>query len=81
MKIDGMDKEKILQGNLFANCSEEELRLYWDEMKEFYRDDWIAFGAKLGDMRDKYCEIYPTGIIVMEQDLLRAITVKMFDKE
>ena len=81
MKIDGMNKEKILHGNLFANCSEEELRLYWDEMKEFYRDGWIAFGTKLGDMRDKYCEMYTTGIIVMEQDLLRAITVKMFDKE
>ena len=82
MKIDDMDKKKILQGNLFADCSEEELRLYWDEMKEFYRDGWIAFGTKLADMRDKYCEIYhPTGIIVMEQDLLRAITVKMFDKE
>lgn len=81
MKIDGMDKEKILQGNLFANCSEKELRLYWDEMKEFYRDGWIAFGTKLSDMRDKYCEMYTTGIIIMEQDLLRAITVKMFDKE
>ena len=81
MKIDGMDKEKILQGNLFANCSEEELRRYWDEMKEFYRDGWIAFGTHLGDMRDKYCEKYPAGIVIMEQDLLRAITVKMFDKE
>ena len=55
MKIDGMDKEKILQCNLFADCSEEELRRYWDEMKEFYRDGWIASGTKLGDMRDKYC--------------------------
>lgn len=81
MKIEGMDKEKILQNNLFADCSEEELRQYWDEMKEFYRDGWIAFGTHLGDMRDKYCEKHPTGIVIMEQDLLRAITVKMFDKE
>ena len=81
MKIDGMDKEKILQNNLFADCSEEELRQYWDEMKEFYRDGWIAFGTHLGDMRDKYCEKYSAGIVIMEQDLLRAITVKMFDRE
>ena len=81
MKIDGMDKEEILNGNLFADCSEEELRQYWDEMKEFYRDGWIAFGTHLGDIRDKYCEKYPAGIVIMEQDLLRAITVKMFDNE
>lgn len=81
MKIEGMDKEKILQNNLFSDCSEEELRRYWDEMKEFYRDSWIASGTPLGDMRDKYCEKSPVGIVIMEQDLLRAITVKMFDKE
>ena len=81
MKINGMDNEKILKGNLFADCSEEELRQYWDEMKEFYRDGWIAFGTHLGDMRDKYCDMYPAGIVIMEQDLLRAIAVKMFDKE
>ena len=50
-------------------------------MKEFYRDGWIAFDTHLGDMRDKYCEKNPAGIVIMEQDLLRAITVKMFDKE
>ena len=49
MKIEGMDKEKILQCNLFADCSEEELRCYWDEMKEFYRDGWIAFCTHLGE--------------------------------
>ena len=81
MRIEGMDKEKILKGNLFSDCSEEELRQYWDEMKEFYRNGWIAFGTRLGNMRDKYCEKCPAGIVIMEQDLLRAITVKMFDKE
>ena len=75
-----MDKEKILQNNLFSNCSEEELRQYWDEMKEFYRDGWIAFGTHLGDMRDKYCEKYPAGIVIMEQDLLIAIAIKMFEE-
>ena len=80
MKIEGMDKEKILQNNLFSDCSEEELRQYWDEMKEFYRDGWIAFGTHLGDMRNKYCEKYPTGIVIMEQDLLRAIAIKMFEE-
>ena len=80
MKIEGMDKEKILQNNLFSDCSEEELRQYWDAMKEFYRDGWIAFGTKLGDMRDKYCEMYPAGIVIMEQDLLRAIAIKMFEE-
>ena len=80
MKIDGMDKEKILRCNLFADCSEEELRRYWDEMKEFYRDGWIAFGTHLGEMRYKYCDMYPAGIVIMEQDLLRAITVKMFEE-
>ena len=81
MKVEGMDKKQILKGNLFSKCSKQELNQYWDQLKLFYREGWIAFGTKLGDMRDKYCEIYPTGIIVMEQDLLRAITVKMFDKE
>ena len=80
MKIDGMDKEKILQNNLFADCSEEELRQYWDEMKEFYRDGWIASWTTLGEMRDKYCDMYPTGIVIMEQDLLRAIVIKMFEE-
>ena len=80
MKIEGMDKEKILKGNLFSDCSEEELRQYWDAMKEFYRDGWIAFGTKLGDMRDKYCEIHPAGIVIMEQDLLRAIAIKMLEE-
>ena len=79
MKIEGMEKEKILRGNLFSDCSEEELRQYWDAMKEFYRDGWITFGTKLGDMRDKYCEISPAGIVIMEQDLLRAIAVKVFE--
>lgn len=81
MKIDGMDKEEILNGNLFADCSEEELRQYWDQMKLFYRDVWIASGTALGEMRDKYCDMYPAGIVIMEQDLLRAIAIKMFDKE
>ena len=81
MKVENMDKEEILHNNFFASCSKEELGQYWDEMKQFYRDGWIAFGTHLGDMRDKYCEKYPAGIVIMEQDLLRAITVKMFDKE
>ena len=80
MKIDGMDKEKILQCNLFADCSEEELRQYWDQMKEFYRDGWIASWTTLGEMRDKYCDMYPAGIVIMEQDLLRAIAIKMFEE-
>ena len=79
MKIDGMDKEKILQCNLFADCSEEELRQYWDEMKEFYRDGWISSDTALGMMRDNYCNKYVAGVVIMEQDLLRAIACVAFD--
>ena len=42
MKIDNMDKEKILHNNLFASCTKEDLSQYWDEMKTFYRDGWIS---------------------------------------
>ena len=49
-------------------------------MKLFYRDVWIASGTALGEMRDKYCDMYPAGIVIMEQDLLRAIAIKMFEE-
>lgn len=79
MRISGMEKEKILANNLFANCSEKELSQYWDEMKEFYRDGWIQSNTALYKMRDAYCNKVPTGIVIMEQDLLRAIACMVFD--
>ena len=80
MKIDNMDKEKILHNNLFDSCTKEELSQYWDEMKTFYRDGWISSDTALGMMKDNYCNKYADGVVIMEQDLLRAIACVAFDE-
>ena len=80
MKVDNMDKEKILHNNLFASCSKKDLSQYWDEMKTFYRDGWISSDTALGMMRDNYCSKYAAGVVIMEQDLLRAIACVAFDE-
>ena len=80
MKVDNMDKEKILHNNFFASCSKEELGQYWDEMKQFYRDGWISSDTALGMMRDNYYNKYAAGVVIMEQDLLRAIACIAFEE-
>ena len=75
-----MTNEKILEGNKFADCTIEELHNYWNEMKDFfYNDGWISSDTPLGKMRDVYCNEFLTGVVVMEQDLMRAIVCKVFD--
>lgn len=74
-----MTNEEILKENEFANCTIEELHNYWEEMKDFYSCGSIDFNTPLGKMRDIYCSKYPTGIVIMEQELMRAIVCKVFD--
>ena len=74
-----MTNEKTLKGNKFADCTIEELHNYWNEMKDFYENGWISSDTLLGKMRDIYCKEFPAGIVIMEQDLMRAICCKVFD--
>ena len=48
-------------------------------MKYFYENGWISSDTLLGKMRDIYCKEFPAGIVIMEQDLMRAICCKVFD--
>lgn len=74
-----MTNEKILEGNKFSDCSIDELRNYWTEMKEsVYENGWIAVGTPLGNMRDVYCKDSSYGMVVMERDLLTAIVCSLW---
>lgn len=71
-----MSNEKILNGNMFANCSIEELSILWNGMKDFYDKGWFEYDNPVTPYKDKYCAMSPIGVVQVEQDLLRAIAVK-----
>lgn len=74
-----MSAEEILKNNKFANCSVDELKNYWEEMKQFYTCGWIDSDTPLGAMRDAYCKDYPAGIVIMEADFMRAVCVRTYE--
>ncbi len=74
-----MSNKEILKNNKFADCNKESLERYWEELKNFYQNGWVSSDTALGKMRDAYCDEFPAGIIVMEQDLLRAIACSKFN--
>lgn len=71
-----MTDERILENNLFKDCSQEELRILWNGMKRFYEDGFFAEDNPVTPYKNKYCERSNIGVIQTEQDLLRAIVVK-----
>ena len=44
------------------------------------RDGWVSSDTALGMMKDNYCNKYADGVVIMEQDLLRAIACVAFDE-
>lgn len=62
--------------NLFANLSNEELRILYSQYEEWCESGYIQ-NNELGKYRDKYIDQYSTsGLHIMELHLLRAIAGK-----
>lgn len=76
-----MTSEKILQGNLFANCSKIHLKVLWNGLKDFYEKGYFEETNPLTAYKDEYCSQSPIGVFQTEVDLLRAIAVKWMEED
>lgn len=71
-----MSNNKMLKNNKFANCTRSELLSLWYGLKRIYAEGWDTTGTTdnpLTPYKDAYCEESNMGLILVEQDLLRAI--------
>lgn len=68
-----MSNNKILKNNKFANCIRSELLSLWHNLERVYAEGWCANDNPLTPYKDAYCEESSMGLILVEQDLLRAI--------
>ena len=68
-----MEYHPILQNNKFADCSREELAVLWWGLKSFYNEGWYTADNPLTPYKNAYCEESHIGVVLVEQDLLRAI--------
>lgn len=68
-----MDSHTILKNNKFAGCSREELAILWLGLKKFYAEGWYTEDNPLTPYKNAYCEESHIGVLLVEQDLLRAI--------
>lgn len=73
-----MEYKDILYGNHFANLSDDELETVWEQMRFFYANGYTQDGTLLDSMRKQYCSESPTGVVIMEQDFLRAVACRHF---
>lgn len=71
-----MTDKEILKGNLFSECNQEELKIFWEGIKDFYDKGWFEYENPVTPYKDEYCKISSLGVVRVEQDLLRAIAVK-----
>ena len=74
-----MTSEKILQGNLFADCSKEELINLWHGLKDFYEKGRFEEDNPLTPYKNQYFPQNLTGVLQTEMDLLRAIAVRWIE--
>lgn len=77
-----MSHEKILEYNLFKDCSLSELQLLWNELRAFYNCGFIINECALASYRDKYNSINEAclGIVRLDKDLLTAIACKTMEE-
>lgn len=67
-----MSNNKMLKNNKFANCTRSELLSLWYGLKRIYAEGWEADNP-LTPYKDAYCEESNMGLILVEEDLLKAI--------
>lgn len=69
---------RLLDRNLFVVCDNDELLELWEALRVFYSNGYIPEDSPLEAYRQKYQSCNPIGLslVVMEQDLLRAIAVR-----
>lgn len=76
-----MSNNKMLKNNKFANCTRSELLSLWYGLKCIYDEGWDRTGTAdnpLTSYKDAYCEESNMGLILVEQDLFRAIACEFF---
>ena len=75
-------KKDILENNLYAGCTMEELHDLWEGYKKAaYEVGWYTEDNPMTKYKDKYVErIGSLGVVLSEQDLLRAIAYKCFEE-
>lgn len=73
-----ISNENILKNNHFANCSIEEIKVLWDNLRNYYSNGYIAENSPLKSFQIQYLQEYEHGIglIVMEKHLLTVMAVK-----
>ena len=78
---DKQNHSSILKNNKFADCSKEELAVLWSGLKRFYSDGYCTADNPLTPYKNAYCEESHIGVLLVEQDLLRAIACEFLEEQ
>ena len=72
------DKD-ILKNNHFNGLSYKELLELWLALKDFYKRGYVLKDSPLEPWREKFCAECYNGIIGMENELLKILSVKFIE--
>lgn len=76
-----MSKEDLLDQNLFADFSTEELKELFNQYRFFCANGYTPKNTKLNEIRQELCSKIPFGTTTMQLQLLLAIAVDYFMRE
>lgn len=76
---DPMYNEDILKNNHFKGLSYKELLELWLALKDFYKRGYILEDSPLEPYRKKFCVECYNGIVYMENELLKILSVKFIE--
>lgn len=76
-----MSKEELLEDNLFANFSTEELKELFNQYRFFCANGYTPKNTKLNEIRQELCSNISFGVTAMQLQLLLAIAVDYFMRE
>lgn len=74
-------KKELLDQNVFAGFSTEELKELFNQYRFFWTNACTPKDTKLNEIREELCSKYPHAVSLMQLELLVAIAVDYFMKE
>ena len=76
---DPMYDDDILKNNHFNGLSYKELLELWLALKDFYKRGYVLKDSPLEPWREKFCAECYTGVVYMENELLKILSVKFIE--